>query len=56
MNTPADKSSNMDRRSFLKVTMLASGALMIGVGCKETSSVAATAQDRAAHRVAVVFR
>ena len=33
MNTPKNKSgNNMDRRSFLKVSMLASGALMIGVG------------------------
>ena len=29
MNKPGN---NMDRRSFLKVSMLASGALMVGVG------------------------
>lgn len=33
MNKPRNKSgNNMDRRSFLKVSMLASGALMVGVG------------------------
>ena len=33
MNMPAkNKGNNMDRRSFLKVSMLASGALMVGVG------------------------
>jgi len=33
MNKPGkDKGTNMDRRSFLKVSMLASGALMVGVG------------------------
>jgi len=38
MNTPVNKDSReMDRRSFLKVTILASGALMIGVGCRDTT-------------------
>ena len=33
MNRPKDKGGNsMDRRSFLKVSMLASGALLVGVG------------------------
>jgi hypothetical protein len=27
-----DKGNKLDRRSFLKVSMLASGALMVGVG------------------------
>ena len=36
---------NMDRRAFLKVTMLASGALMIGVGCKETSTDVEVVQE-----------
>ncbi len=27
----------IDRRSFLKVTMLASGALLVGIGCEDTS-------------------
>ena len=41
MNTPEKTDlHNMDRRSFLKVTMLASGALMIGVGCGQTASTA----------------
>ena len=35
----------MDRRSFLKVTMLASGALMIGVGCGKTSTDVELAQE-----------
>ena len=34
MNTK-DKQKGMDRRSFLKVTMLASGALIVGVGYEE---------------------
>ena len=25
----------LDRRSFLKVSMLATGALLVGVGCKD---------------------
>ncbi len=36
---------NMERRTFLKVTMLASGALMVGVGCKETSTAGAVEQE-----------
>ena len=33
MNAPLNKDGQgMDRRSFLKVSMLASGALMVGVG------------------------
>jgi isoquinoline 1-oxidoreductase beta subunit len=38
---------NMDRRSFIKVTALASGALLIGVGCREpsTTDVEAVAQE-----------
>lgn len=33
--TAIDKRTTLDRRSFLKVSMLASGALLIGVGCEE---------------------
>jgi isoquinoline 1-oxidoreductase beta subunit len=36
MNAPENNAGNMDRRSFLKVTMLASGALMVGVGSHGT--------------------
>ena len=37
MNTPKNTDiQNMDRRSFLKVSMLASGALMVGVGSYAT--------------------
>jgi len=46
MNAPNKNDGNqMDRRSFLKVTMLASGALMIGVGCRETSSPGKIARE-----------
>lgn len=36
MNTPVKNALNIDRRSFLKVSMLASGALLIGVGTRGT--------------------
>ena len=46
MNTSTkNENINMDRRSFLKVTMLASGALMIGVGCGKTSTDSVAAQE-----------
>jgi len=45
MTTNNEKLGNLDRRSFLKVTMLASGALMIGVGCKRPSTDAGVAQE-----------
>ncbi|NIA27515.1 MAG: hypothetical protein GWP02_05615, partial [Desulfobulbaceae bacterium] len=32
-----DQQKKMDRRSFLKVSLLASGALVIGVGCESSS-------------------
>jgi isoquinoline 1-oxidoreductase beta subunit len=45
MNTADSTSGKLDRRSFLKVTMLASGALMIGVGCGKTDASVKSAQD-----------
>ena len=45
MTTNKENFGNMDRRSFLKVTMLASGALMIGVGCKQPSTDTGVAQE-----------
>ena len=33
--TAFEKQNTLDRRSFLKVSMLASGALLIGVGCED---------------------
>jgi isoquinoline 1-oxidoreductase beta subunit len=44
MNTPLDKtpldSGNLDRRAFLKVSLLASGALLVGVGYGSTAQAA----------------
>ena len=40
MNTSVNNDLNMDRRAFLKVTMLASGALLIGVGSTGTGLAA----------------
>ena len=46
MKTPKkNEGSNMDRRSFLKVSMLASGALMVGVGSYGTLLAGETAQE-----------
>ena len=36
--TAVKKQNTLDRRSFLKVSMLASGALLVGVGCKGATS------------------
>jgi isoquinoline 1-oxidoreductase beta subunit len=47
MTVKQENFGNMDRRSFIKVTALASGALLVGVGCREPSAtdVAAVAQE-----------
>lgn len=46
MNAPKNRNgNNMDRRSFLKVSMLASGALMVGVGCYGTPVADETVQE-----------
>ena len=37
MNTPRE-TNGLDRRAFLKVSLLASGALIIGVGCERSSN------------------
>jgi isoquinoline 1-oxidoreductase beta subunit len=39
MNT-ATKNGNMDRRVFLKVSLMASGALLVGVGCNNATQAA----------------
>ena len=39
MNTPRE-TNGLDRRAFLKVSLLASGALIIGVGCERSSNAA----------------
>ena len=46
MKTPKkNEGNNMDRRAFLKVSMLASGALMVGVGSYGTLLAGETAQE-----------